>query len=199
MTRGVRIRVNINNEEKIELESFVRRRSSPQDLVMRANIILQAAERCPRKLIANILGVSSTCVTRWTQRWEQGQENEEPALSRLMDLHRSGRPSNIEPEQLCKLVALACENPEAYGRPITHWTRKELTNEAIKQDIFTEISSRHLGRLLKDLELRPHKSEYWLNAKADPEKDKKIVSICEVYKEAPDKKKKKSSPLALMK
>lgn len=190
MARGVRIRVKINENEQAELESLVRRPSSPQGLVTRATIILQAATRQPNKAIACALAISPPCITRWTQRWEQGQENKEPALSRLMDLPRSGRPSDIEPEQLCQLVALACEDPEAYGRPITHWTRRELTEEAIRQGVFTSISSRHLGRLLKDLELRPHKSQYWLNAKADPDKGEKIATICRAYKEAPNKKKK---------
>ena len=189
MARGVRIRVRINTDERAELEKLVRRPSSPQGLVTRANIILRAVDRIPNKTIANTLDICPSCVTRWTLRWEQGQENNEPVLSRLMDLPRSGRLSKIEPEQLCRLVALACENPENYGRPITHWTREELTEEAIKQHIFSAISPRHVGRLLKDLELRPHKSQYWLNAKVDPEKGEKIASICEVYKEAEAKKK----------
>jgi len=199
MARGVRIRVKINTEEREELVKLVRRPSSPQGLVTRANIILQAADRTPNKAIANTLDICPSCVTRWTRRWEQGQENNEPILSRLMDLPRSGRLSKIEPEQLCQLVALACEKPENYGRPITHWTREELTEEAIKQNIFNAISPRHVGRLLKDLELRPHKSQYWLNAKVDPEKDEKIASICEVYKEAEAKKKKILLLSALMK
>lgn len=196
MARGVRIRVKLNEDEHVELKKLTSRFSAPQGLVVRANIILQAAERQPNNKIAGALGVNPTSVTRWTQRWERGQENKEPVLSRLMDMPRSGRPSDIKPEQLCQLVALACEDPETYGRPITHWTRRELTEEAIKQGIFTTISNRHLGRLLKDLELRPHKNQYWLNAKIDPEKDEKIASICEIYKDASDKKKRGLLPLA---
>ena len=190
MARGVKIRVKIDANEQAELEQLVRRPSSPQGLAKRASIILQAANRHPNKAIASRLGISPPCVTRWTQRWEQGQENKERVLSRLMDLPRSGRPSDIEAEQLCQLIALACEEPKVYGRPITHWTRRELTEEAISQGIFTSISSRHLGRLLKGLELKPHKSQYWLNTKADPDKEEKIEAICRAYKEAPVKKKK---------
>jgi len=195
VARGVRIRVKLNEDERAELEHLVSRFSSPQGLVVRSRIILQAAERRSNKEIAATLGVNPASVTRWTQRWERGQENKEPILHRLMDMPRTGRPSLIKPEQLCQLVALACEEPEAYGRAITHWTRRELTEEAIKQGIFSSISDRHLGRLLKDLELKPHKSQYWLNAKADPQKDEKIASICEAYKEASDKKKRELLPL----
>ncbi|MBV1874265.1 MAG: hypothetical protein KUG80_05770 [Gammaproteobacteria bacterium] len=31
------------------------------------------------------------------------------------------------------------------------------------------ILDRHSGRLLKDLELIPHKNQYWLNEKVDPQ------------------------------
>ena len=199
MGRGVRIRVKVDENEHAELDRLLRRPSSPQGLVTRARIVLHAATRQTNKAISSALSICPTSVTRWTQRWERGQENKEPVLSRLMDLPRSGRPSGIEPEQLCQLVALACEDPATYGRPITHWSRRELTEEAIKQGIFTSISSRHIGRLLKELELKPHKSQYWLNAKTDPDKDEKIATICRAYEEAPEKKRKELLLSALMK
>lgn len=46
------------------------------------------------------------------------------------------------------------------------------------------ISPTHLGRLLKKNDLRPHKSKYWLNAKADERKDERIDDICTLYQEA---------------
>jgi len=188
MPQGVRIRVKANDEERLELERLARSRSSPQGIVKRAKIILQAEKKHSNRAIADSLGVSVDTVTHWTQRWEHCQKHGEAVLSRLLDLPRSGRRSKIDPEQLCQLVALACESPEVYGRPITHWTRKELADESIKQGIFDSISERHLGRLLKELKLKPHKIQYWLNAKADPKKEEKIAAICEVYKEAEEKK-----------
>jgi putative transposase len=46
-------------------------------------------------------------------------------------------------------MALACEPPEAYGVPITHWTHRELAREVVKQKIVCSISSSHLGTFLK--------------------------------------------------
>lgn len=199
MPRGVKIRVKVDDEERLELERLVRSPSSSQGMVVRANIILQSSKKNSNRRVADSLGVSVDTVTQWTQRWEHCQKNGEPTLSRLLDLPRSGRPSEIEPEQLCKLVALACESPEVYGRPITHWTQRELADEAIKQGIFDSISERHLGRLLKELKLKPHRSQYWLNAKADPKKEEKIAAICEIYKDAEIKKKRIFTQSALMK
>ena len=30
--------------------------------------------------------------------------------------------ATFTPEQLCQLMALACESPEVSGRPVTRWT-----------------------------------------------------------------------------
>ena len=128
-------------------------------------------------------------VCKWTHRWADLKELGEPVLERLSDAKRSGKPPKVTAEALCKLVALACDNPQNYGRPISHWTYPELTDEAIKQSIFTEISFRHVGRLLARLELRPHKNQYWLHKKADEFREVKISEICTLYKEADTLKK----------
>ena len=188
MTQGLRVRVIISSEEEAELNDLIKSRATPNGLVIRANIILQAGKRIKAKEIAATLNIGHGVVTRWTHRWEECREREEPCLSRLMDMPRSGRNSDITPEQLCQLVALACEKPDKHDRPITHWTQRELTDEALKQGIFDAISVRHVGRLLKALDLKPHKSQYWLNAKTDPDKEEKIATICQAYDEAVEKK-----------
>jgi hypothetical protein len=48
-----------------------------------------------------------------------------------------------------RLVAIACEDPGQSERPVTHWTRKELADEAVKRGIVEQISPRSVGRFLK--------------------------------------------------
>jgi len=62
-----------------------------------------------------------------------------------------------------QLFAIACEPPQSYGRPISHWTPRELADEVIKQGIVESISPRHVGRLMNEADLKPHQSQYWLN------------------------------------
>ena len=69
--------------------------------------------------------------------------------ARLSDLPRSGAPVQFTAEQMCPLMALACEHPEGSERPISHWSRREITAEALKRGIFAKISDRHVGRFLK--------------------------------------------------
>ncbi|MCA1838687.1 MAG: helix-turn-helix domain-containing protein [Actinobacteria bacterium] len=67
----------------------------------------------------------------------------------LADEPRSGTPPSFGPEQVVRIVALACEDPRECGRPVTHyWTPPELADEALKRGIVESISPRSVGRFL---------------------------------------------------
>jgi len=59
-------------------------------------------------------------------------------------------------EQICKIIATCCEKPMEYGRPITHWTQRELVDELIKQKVVESISTSEIGRILRENDLQPH-------------------------------------------
>jgi putative transposase len=67
----------------------------------------------------------------------------------LDDAPRPGGPATFSPEQIVQIVAVACEPPDKSGRPISHWTARELADEAKKRQIVKSISSRSVGRFLK--------------------------------------------------
>lgn len=81
--------------------------------------------------------------------------------------HREiARALNMSPDiarLFLQLFAIACKKPEDYGRPISHWTARDLADEAIKQGIVTTISPRHVGRLMAEADLKPHQFQYWLS------------------------------------
>jgi putative transposase len=60
----------------------------------------------------------------------------------------SGRPAEITAEQVCQIVALACEAPSQAGRPISQWSNREIADEIIRRGILPTISPRHAGRLV---------------------------------------------------
>ena len=172
--------IKLTDEERAELRRITRKHTSVQSVVRRAKIILMADEGIKRMAIAWELGIAQeNVVTTWIKRWLAMSER--PVAERLQDLPRSGAPDTFTPEQLCQIVALACEKPEHYGRPITHWTNGELADEAIKQGIVESISASYVGQLLKKNDLQPHRSRYWLNSKADERKEERIADICAVY------------------
>ncbi len=173
----------LSAEHKARLQKLQRQLSAPARTVLRAKIILLAAtESCPNR-IAQRLNLLHHTVTKWIGRWT-ATPPDAPVEQRLSDAPRSGAPAKFTPEHQCQIIALACEKPEVYQRPITHWTARELKEELDKQGKIPPISVRHLGRLLEEVDLQPHRSRYWLNAKPDPDKEQKIQALCQVYQQA---------------
>jgi len=70
-------------------------------------------------------------------------------LERLYDAPRPGTPATFSVEQWCQIMALACEPPADSQRPISHWTPRELADEATNRGLVATISERHVGRFLK--------------------------------------------------
>jgi putative transposase len=67
----------------------------------------------------------------------------------LADVPRPGAVPRLSAEQVCQILALACEQPNESGRPIIHWSQRELADEIVRRGITDRISPRHASRLLK--------------------------------------------------
>lgn len=145
------------------LQRLARRHTADQRLVRRASILLALAADPGIEATARRLGLTRLTVRLWRDRWLQAapqlQQAEqehvaEPALLALLqrllaDAPRPGAPASFSPEQIVQLVAVACEPPQQSGRPIDHWTARELADEVTKRGIVADISPRSVGRFLK--------------------------------------------------
>ena len=67
----------------------------------------------------------------------------------LTDSPRSGTPATFTAEQIVQIVAVACAAPADSGRPVSHWTPREVAEEVRKRGIVETISPRSVGRFLK--------------------------------------------------
>jgi putative transposase len=144
--------VELTGEERAELERLVRRHTTGQQLAGRARIVLLAADGLDNSAVARAVGVDVDTVRKWRGRWRSIQAVPVAELSvaaRLADAPRSGTPARITPEQVCRIMALACEAPSASGRPISQWSTTELAAEIVRRGIAETISPRHAARLLK--------------------------------------------------
>jgi putative transposase len=133
-------RILLSDRQRRLLEALVRRSSAPQRLVKRAQIILLLAAGKTFNEVARALGVLRQTVYQWGKRWRtqggqlaevEAQERSDQALSTrlaglLLDAYRPGKPATFSPEQIVKLIAVACERPQDCGRPITRWSSREL-------------------------------------------------------------------------
>jgi transposase len=144
--------INLSEAAITGLTKLIQAHQTGQQIVLRARIILAAGQGHSNSQIARDLGVDVDTVRLWRQRWQMLEPiplSELSVAERLEDLPRPGAPARITAEQRCQMEALACEPPEKSGRPITHWTNREIADELIQRNIVASISPRHAGRLLK--------------------------------------------------
>jgi len=141
--------IELAPEEQAELERLLRCSSTPQSLALRARIILMAGEGAGVVETAGRLGVWRKGVSYWRWRWLESSGLPGGVGERLSDAPRSGTPAKITPQQVCSIVALACELPADSGLPMSHWTQQALADEAMRRGIVDQISQRSVGRFLK--------------------------------------------------
>jgi len=140
--------VAVSSEQRETLEQLVRTHSTPQQLAVRARMMLLAADGVGVRESAEELGVWPKTVRRWRKRWRMATGGM-PVLERLVDAPRPGAPPTYTPEQICAIVAMTCEKPEASDRPISHWSQREIADEAIRRGLVANVSQRSVGRFLK--------------------------------------------------
>lgn len=147
----------LSPEQHTLLQVIVRSREVPHSLVQRAQIVLAAGAGRPNNTIGEELGLCEETVGLWRKRWVQGSVELEklehqPKLLReavgqlLADQPRPGCPGTFTAEQICQILALACERPPEH---LSHWTRQELVREATRRGIVEQISETSMGRFLK--------------------------------------------------
>ena len=198
---GSAAKVVISERQEKALRKLSTATTVAKRLVQRATIILLAFSGVANQGIAKQVGLGRCQVGIWRRRWQDAFDNlirieccdDPPALRKaiedlLGDEPRPGCPGKFTAEQLTQLIALACEPPEKSGRPITHWTGKELAEEAAARGIVDSISPSQVNRYLREAELQPHKSRYWPNT---TEKDPKLFQaqvemVCACYHDAPE-------------
>lgn len=160
---GRAAKIIITERQQAALESMTRSSTCGQGIAQRARMILLAFEGFDNEVIAERIGCERHTVGVWRRRWAKGFEQlvlveccEKDSVlpvalaDFLRDEPRSGCGGKFTAEQVTQILAVACEPPEQSGRPVAHWTPRELADEAVKRGIVASISARQVGRYLKD-------------------------------------------------
>jgi len=124
----------LSEKEQEGLLQITKRHRSEQQVVLRARIVLAAAQGHANVQIASELDINVETVR---------------LVERLQDAPRPGVKPKFSSEQRCQMAALACEAPAQAGRPISQWTGREIADELKARGIVEQISPRHAARLLK--------------------------------------------------
>ncbi len=154
--------IQVSAAQQALLQRIQRQQTADQRLVRRAAIILALVVTPCVETVARQLGLTRVTVRAWRNRWRQAtpalllaeQDLPSPQFRQflehlLADAPRPGKPATFSPEQIVQIIAVACEPPEKSGRPIDHWTSRELADEVQKRGIVRTISPRSVGRFLK--------------------------------------------------
>ena len=149
----------LSQNARTDLQALARAHSTPQSLSLRARIVLRAADSdIPTNLqIGRDLGCTNHTVGKWRRRFVT------LGLSGLQDAARSGRPRTIVSSTRVQVISVASTLPKDQNRPVTRWTLDEIVATLLDALHTHTISRSSVWRILHDIDLKPHKSEYWLN------------------------------------
>jgi transposase len=160
--------LTITDEERAELERRVRAHTTPQRTAKRARVVLLAADGIPNRQVAPMVGMNEHTVAQWRRRFETER------LAGLEDRKRPGRPLVYDHDQRLRLVATVTQQPPD---PASHWSHSQLARAL--SDI--GISASQIGRILADLDLKPHRVRSWITRPDDPGFWERAADICGLY------------------
>jgi transposase len=142
--------------------------------VIRARIVLAAADGDANAAIATELGLHVDTVRKWRRRFRQH------GLDGLTDRPRSGRPTRFTPVQVVEIKALACTPPPDTGVPLARWSIAELVTEAVGQGLVAAISPATVRRWLAADAIKPWQHRSWIFPR-DPDFGAKAGTVLDLY------------------
>ena len=168
-------RVEIGVEDRAALEAIVAAGTSQARMVQRARIVLCAGEGRSAAQIGRRVGCSANTAQKWRGRFER------QGLDGLADLPRPGKPLVYDHAVRARLIAKACTRPgpSAQGARRERWTYEELAAEV-------GMSRSHAHAILREADIRPHLTEYWVMSELSPAFDAQAAEVCGLYLDPPE-------------
>ena len=162
--------LTLSDEQREELERWVRRRTTAQALALRARVVLACADGGNNIEIASRLGMNRGTVGRWRSRFIQ------LGVDGLLDEPRPGAPRKISDAMVEKAVTLTLETTP---KDATHWSTRSLAKRV-------GLSRSSVSRIWRAFGLRPHRSETF-KLSTDPLLIEKVRDIVGLYLNPPDR------------
>src|SRR6266436_2387528 len=162
--------IHLSTETRAELQSLVRRRTTPVRVVERCRIVLLAAEGLQDKQIAERLSATPRMASRWRDRFLA-----HGVAGLVKDAPRPGRTPTISAEKVSEIVAKTTQSAPANA---TQWSRSRMARAA-------GISDSSVGRIWRAHGLKPHRIESF-KISNDPEFAAKLEDIVGLYLDPPE-------------
>jgi transposase len=167
-------RVELTDADRRVLIARSRSQRAPYRDVLRAAIVLAAAEDIPNAEIARRLGTTDDTARKWRARFcAEG-------LAGLADRPRPGRRRTFPKTAEAEVKALACELPAQTDVPLSRWSYTELAAEAVNRSVVETISPSTVGRWLRADAIRPWRYRSWIFPR-DPDFAAKAGRVLDLY------------------
>ena len=168
--RNIAQKIILTVDESTQLKSFVKSRSLPHGLVLRAQIILLASEGLKNFEIAEKINLSRATVGKWRKRFVDNNR-----IQGLYDELRTGRPRSISDEKIAEAINITLKTkPE--GR--THWSTRLLAKK-------TGVSQSTVTRIWRAFGIKPHKQGTFTLSN-DPFFVEKVRDVVGLYLNPPE-------------
>jgi len=159
----------VSESEAHALRALTRAGTTEQRMVMRARIILRAAEGAANVKVAEELGVSIPTVLLWRRRFK------EQGLAGLEDAPHRGRPRTYGRDVRERVLTATLTPPEG----MTHWSRERMAKRV-------GVSASTVGRIWKAERLKPHRVETFKYS-SDPDLVAKVTDVVGLYLHPPER------------
>ena len=161
----VAVVIELSDEERTVLTKWSRGRSTPVRLVLRAKIVLAAAEGMLNKDIAARLGCKRETVGRWRNRFAE-QEAGERLASLEQDAPRPGHPPVARLEYEAEIIRKTTQETPPNA---THWSTRSMAKAV-------GCSKATVQRVWRDNGLKPHRVKTF-KLSNDPHFAEKLVKL----------------------
>jgi transposase len=162
--------VVLSDDEREQLQAWVRRPKSAQALALRSRIVLACEGDSSNTQIARELGVTRGMVTKWRNRFAVDR------LDGLLDEPRPGRPRIVEDARIEELITATLETAP---RDATHWSTRSMAEHL-------GLSQSMVSRVWRAFGLAPHKQDSWKLSK-DPLFVAKVRDVVGLYLDPPER------------
>ena len=164
------VQIELSEQERVQLESWARRRTSAQALALRSRVVLLAAEGLSNTEIAGRLGVHRPMVRKWRGRFGEHR------LDGLTDEPRPGQPRKITDAKVEEVIVKTLESTP---KDATHWSTRSLAKEV-------GLNQSAVHRIWRAFGLQPHRQETWKLSK-DPLFIEKVRDVVGLYLNPPER------------
>ena len=160
----------LSEDERHELQRWLRRKKTAQALALRARIVLQSAEGKSDQAVATALGTTRATVGKWRRRFlERGCDG-------LLDEARPGAPRTVSDEDVERVLARTLET---LPRGARHWSTRSMAQEC-------GLSFATVARIWRAFAVQPQRSETFTLAK-DPLLVESVRDIVGLYLYPPER------------